>query len=173
MTREIFPRKRDEIKPPSNLLLLLESERVKSLREREMADIDMKSLRNAQAISEIQDTLNRGKSLRGKSARAIGFHLTAESLKKLNRSQELADIRNLQRETASANYLLDGRDRLRILEEKTKYLLDEDDLTAPLNSLSRELKGYEQKSSNYFLDKRYRHPTRPRRLYGCLGIRPA
>ena len=171
MTREIFPRKSEEIKPPSNLLLLLESARVKSLREREMANIDMQSLREAQTIAEIQDKLNQGKSLRGKSARAIGFHLTAESLKKLNRSQELADIR--KKETVSANYLLDSRDRLRILEEKTRYLLDEDDLTAPLNSLSRELKGYEEKSSNYFLDKRYRHPTRPRRLYGCLGIRPA
>ncbi|CAD1469877.1 unnamed protein product [Heterotrigona itama] len=168
VTREIFPRKPEEIKRPSNLFLLLESARVRSLRE--MANIDIQSLRDAQVISEIQDTLSRGKSLRGKSARAIGFHLTAESLKKLNRSQELADIR---KETASANYLLDGRDRLRILEERTKYLLDEDNLIAPLNSLSRELKGYEEKSSNYFLDKRYRHPTRPRRLYGCLGIRPA
>lgn len=171
MTREIFPRKREEIKSPSNLPLLLESARVKSLREREMANIDMQSLRDAQTIAEIQDKLNQGKSLRGKSARAIGFHLTAESLKKLNRSQELAEYR--KKETASANYLLDSRDQLRILEEKTRYLLNEDDLTAPLNSLSRELKGYEEKSSNYFLDKRYRHPTRPRRLYGCLGIRPA
>ncbi|XP_043512698.1 paramyosin, short form-like [Frieseomelitta varia] len=170
VTREIFPRKPEEIKPPSNLLLLVESARVKSAREREMANINMRSLRDVQTIAEIEEKLNQGQSLRGKSARAIGFHLTAESLKKLNRSQELADIR--KKETASANYLLDSRDRLRILEEKTRYL-DEDDLTAPLNSLSRELKGYEEKSSNYFLDKRYRHPTRPRRLYGCLGIRPA
>lgn len=171
MTREIFPRKPEEIKPPSNLLLFLESARLKDLRKREMANIDFQSLRDVQTISEIQEKLNQEKSLRGKSARAIGFHLTAESMKKLNRSQELADIR--KKETVLASYLLDGRDRLRLLEERTKYLLDEDDLAAPLNSLSRELKGYEEKSSNYYLNKRYRDPTRPRRLYGCLGIRPA
>ncbi|KAK1128221.1 hypothetical protein K0M31_002692 [Melipona bicolor] len=151
VTREIFPRKPEEIKPPSNLLLFLESARLKDLRKREMANIDFQSLRDVQTISEIQEKLNQGKSLRGKSARAIGFHLTAESMKKLNRSQELADIR--KKETALASYLLDGRDRLRLLEERTKYLLDEDDLAAPLNSLSRELKGYEEKSSNYYLDK--------------------
>ncbi|KOX72602.1 Paramyosin, short form [Melipona quadrifasciata] len=116
-----------------------------------MANIDFQSLRDVQTISEIQEKLNQGKSLRGKSARAIGFHLTAESMKKLNRSQELADIR--KKETASVSYLLDSRDRLRLLEERTKYLLDEDDLAAPLNTLSRELKGYEEKSSNYYLDK--------------------
>ncbi|XP_071856052.1 paramyosin, short form [Bombus fervidus] len=175
VTREVFPRKFEEfrLKP---LPLLVDSARTKAEArqlEREMADIDFRSLRDVQHMSEVQDALDHGRSLRGKSARAIEFHLTAEAMKNLNKSQELADIRKYQRETASANYSWDCRDHLKLMEERTRNLLDEDRLTAPLNSLSRELKGYEEKSSNYYLDKRYRHPTRPRRLYGCLGIRPA
>ncbi|KAG6800578.1 paramyosin, short form-like [Apis mellifera caucasica] len=175
VTREVFPRKLEEIKlkplPP-----LVESARAKARArqlQREMADIDFQSLRDARTLSEVENALEFGKSLRGKSARAIGFHLTAEAYKNLNRSKELADIRKYQKECASSSYCWDTREHLRHIEERTRNLLDEDRLAEPLDSLSRELKGYEEKSSSYFLDKRYRHPTRPRRLYGCLGIRPA
>ncbi|XP_017758959.1 PREDICTED: paramyosin, short form-like [Eufriesea mexicana] len=175
VTREVFPRRLEEIKLKP-LPLLVESARVRSqLRqiEREMADIDLQSLRDAQIMSEVQSALDHGKSLRGKSARAIEFQLRAEALKNLNKSQELADIRKYQRENAAANWAWETKEHVKLIEERTRNLLDEERLAAPLSSLSRELKGYEEKSSNYFLDKRYRHPTRPRRLYGCLGIRPA
>ena len=175
VTREVFPRKLEEIKLKP-LPLLVESARAKARArqlQREMADIDFQSLRDARTLSEVENALEFGKSLRGKSARAIGFHLTAEAYKNLNRSKELADIRKYQKECASSSYCWDTREHLRHIEERTRNLPDEDRLAEPLDSLSRELKGYEEKSSSYFLDKRYRHPTRPRRLYGCLGIRPA
>ncbi|XP_017797515.1 PREDICTED: paramyosin, short form-like [Habropoda laboriosa] len=178
VTREVFPRSFEEnrLKP---LPLLVKSAYARKEAEqihREIANINMQSLKDIQNMSEIQSAFDHGKSLRGKSAKAIEFHLRAEALKNLSKSQELADIRKYQRENASCvNTVWDNREHLRLMEERTRNLLDEDAITAPLNSLSRELRGFEEKSSNYFLDKRYRHPRllRPRRLYGCLGIRPA
>ena len=106
VTREVFPRKLEEIKlkplPP-----LVESARAKARArqlQREMADIDFQSLRDARTLSEVENALEFGKSLRGKSARAIGFHLTAEAYKNLNRSKELADIRKYQKECASSRH---------------------------------------------------------------------
>lgn len=132
-----------------------------------MADIKLQSLKDIQDVSEAQSALDHARSLRGKSARAIAFQLTAGALKNLSESQELADIRKTQWENLSV--LRDGREHLRLAEERTRNLLDEETLAAPLNRLSKDLRGYEQKSSSYFLDKRYRHPARPTRLYGCLG----
>ncbi|XP_017892716.1 paramyosin, short form-like [Ceratina calcarata] len=175
VTREVFPRRLEQIRLQP-LPLLVDSARVRSEArqiQREMADIDFQSLRDVQNMSEVQSALDHGRSLRGKSARAIEFHLRAEALKNLSKSQELADIRKFQRENRAANLIMDTRNHLRMMEERTRDLIDEDRLAAPLNCLSKELRGYEEKSSNYFLDKRYQHPTRPRRLYGCLGIRPA
>ncbi|XP_076748613.1 paramyosin, short form [Xylocopa sonorina] len=172
VTREVFPRRFEEVKLQP-LPLLVDSARVKAeLRQAEREMANMQALRDVQNMSEVQSALEHGKSLRGKSARAIQYHLWAESLKNLSKSQELADIRKYQRECASsANLAWDARERLRLLEDRC--MLDADRLAAPLDSLRRDLRGYEEKSSNYYLDKRYRDPTRPRRLYGCLGIRPA
>lgn len=173
VTREVFPRKLEEIRLRP-LPLLVESARIRSEArkiQREMADIDLQSLKDVQNMSDVQDAFDHGKSLRGKSAKAIEFHLRAEALKNLSKSQELADIRKFQRENLSV--LWDGREHLRLMDERTRNLIDEDRLTAPLNCLSRELKGYEEKSSNYFLNKRYQRLLRPERLYGCLGIRPS
>ncbi|XP_076231700.1 paramyosin, short form [Calliopsis andreniformis] len=168
VTREVFPRKLEQIR--AKPLLFLNSARVRADSrqiQREMAEINLRSLKDVQTLAEVQDTLDRGKSLRGKSARAIEFQLRAEAMKTLNMSQQLADIRKYQRENLSSVW--DGREHLRLVEARAQNLIDEEKLTAPLNSLSRQLRGFEEKSSNYFLDQRYRHPTRPRRLYGCLG----
>ncbi|XP_046141282.1 paramyosin, short form-like isoform X1 [Osmia bicornis bicornis] len=173
VTREVFPRKLEEVRLRS-LPLLVQSAVVRNRArqiQRDMANIEFQSLKDIQNMSEVQDALDHGRSLRGKSAKAIEFHLRAEALKNLTRSQELADIRKYQRENMSV--LWDGRDHLRLMEQRTRNLIDEDKLTAPLNNLSRELRGYEEKSSNYFLNKRYQRLLRPARLYGCLGIRPA
>ncbi|XP_043256069.1 paramyosin, short form-like [Colletes gigas] len=168
VTRELFPPRTREFRLRS-LPLLVDSARIRSQArqiQREMAAIDLQALRDVQTMADVQSALDHGKSLRGKSARAIEFQLTAEAMKNLNVSQQLADVRKCQRENA----LWDINDtRLRLLEDRTRNLLDEERLAAPLDSLSRDLKGYEQKSSNYFLNKRYQDPTRPRRLYGCLG----
>lgn len=168
VTREVFPRRLEQIRLQP-LPLLVESARVKSEArqiQREMAAIDLQALRDVQTMNEVQNALDHGKSLRGRSAKAIEFQLTAETLKNLNRSQQLADIRKFERENA----LWDERKTyFGSLEERTRNLLDEERLAAPLNNLSRDLRGYEKKSSNYFRNQRYRDPTRPRRLYGCLG----
>lgn len=135
--------------------------------QRDMAAINLQSLKDVQTMAEVQNVLDHGKSLRGKSAKAIEFQLRTEALRNLNKSQELADIRKYQREDLST--LWDGREHLRVIQARAQHLIDEDRLTAPLNSLSRQLRGFEEKSNNYFLDQRYRRPNRPRRLYGCLG----
>ncbi|XP_054004442.1 paramyosin, short form-like [Hylaeus anthracinus] len=177
VTREVLPRRLEGYTRLHSFPLFVESARVRSQArqiQRDMASINLQALKEVQALSESQRTLDRNKSLRGKSARAIEFQLTADALRNLATSQQLADIRKYQMERS----MWDGREtHLKLLEQRTKDLLenrtrdllDEERLTAPLNSLSRELRGYEQKSSNYFLDQRYRDPTRPRRLYGCLG----
>lgn len=169
VTREVLPGRLEKVRlSPWNLFL--ESSRVRSEArklQREMASIDLQCLRDMQALTEARTTLDQAKTLRGKSAKAIAIQLHAESLNNLKKSQELADIRRSQ---LLDQAIWEGREQLRHSRELTRYLdIDEARLTAPLDTLSRELKGYEQKSSNYYMDKRYRHPSRPTRLYGCLG----
>nr|XP_033322660.1 paramyosin, short form-like [Megalopta genalis] len=169
VTREVFPGRLEatRISPWS---LFVQSARVRSEArqlQRKMAEIDLQCLRDMQALTEARTTLDQAKSLRGKSARAIEIQLRAEAIANLNRSQQLADLRKAQ---LLDEAIFDGRERLWLSRELTRKLdIDEDRLTAPLGCLSRELKGYEKKSANYLLNQRYRDPTRPRRLYGCLG----
>lgn len=139
----------------------------KQIQQQTMSDMKMQALKDVQMMTEGRDVLEHGRSLRGKSARAIGFQLVTESLQKLSKSHELADIRKVQKETVQT--LLDDRAHGRLIVERTKALLDEDKLTQPLNKLSKELRGFEQKSSDYFLDKRYRDRARRELLYNCRG----
>ncbi|XP_076664925.1 paramyosin, short form [Andrena cerasifolii] len=153
VTREVFPRSLAEIRLRP-FPLLVDSARVRCEArqiQREMADIKLQALKDIQNMSEAQSTLDHARSLRGKSARMIAFQLTAGALKNLSQSQELADIRKTQRENICV--LRDGEEHLRLAEERTRHLLDEETLAAPLNRLSKDLRGYEQKSSSYFLDK--------------------
>lgn len=140
---------------------------VKQIRQETRSDIKLQALKDVQRITEGRDVLEHGKSLRGKSARSIGFQLVTETLKNLSKSQELADIRKFQRETVVQNFLDDQAHHDRLIDERTKALIDEDKLIQPLDKLSKELRGFEQKSSNYFLDKRYR--DRARLLNKCRG----
>lgn len=132
-----------------------------------MNDIKLQALKDVQVMTEGQDILEHGRSLRGKSARAIGYQLMTETLKNLSKSQELADIRKSQQETVHTFW--DNRARGRLIDERTKALIDEDKLTQPFDTLSKELRGFEQKSSNYFLDTRYRDRARRELLYKCRG----
>lgn len=133
-----------------------------------MSDIKMQALKDVQMMTEGRDVLEHGRSLRGKSARAIGYQLVTESLKKLSKSDELADVRKVQKETVQT-LLGDRAHGGRLIVERTKALLDEDKLMQPLDKLSKELRGFEQKSSDYFLDKRYRDRARRELLYNCRG----
>lgn len=119
-----------------------------------LAAIEMQALKDIQVLKEAQENLDHGKSLRGKSARAIEIQLRTEALKNLSKSQELADIRKYRTEMSNAHW--EGRDHSKLMEERAKLILDEARLTEPLDILSKELRGYEKRSSNYFLDKRYR-----------------
>lgn len=139
----------------------------KKIQQEAFSDIKLQALKDVQAMTEVQDALDHGKSLRGKSARSIEFQLRAEALKNLSKSQELADIRKFQRETV--HFLWDDKEHGRLMDERTKALIDVDKLTQPLNLLSRELRGFEQKSNNYFLDKRYRDRAKREFLYDCRG----
>lgn len=140
---------------------------VKEIQQEARDDIKLRALRDVQMMTEVNDALEHGKCLRGKSAKAIEFHLRTEALKNLSKSQELADIRKFQRENVHS--LWDDTAHGRLMSERAKVLIDEDKLTQPLDALSRELRGFEQKSSNYFLDKRYQDRARRELLYGCRG----
>lgn len=140
---------------------------VKDIQQEAMSNIKLQALKDVQMMTEMNDELEHSKSLRGKSAKAIEFHLRTEALKNLSKSQELANIRKFQRETMHS--LWDDTARDRLMNERAKNLIDEDRLTQPLDTLSRELRGFEQKSSNYFLDKRYQDRARRELLNGCRG----
>lgn len=119
-----------------------------------LADLKMQALKDIQMLKEVQEAMDRGKSYRGKSAKAIEFQLRTEALKNLSKSRELADIRKYRIETGCAS--AEEIDRSKLIEKRAKLIFDEGKLTEPLDILSEELRGYEKKSSNYFLDKRYR-----------------
>lgn len=140
---------------------------VKEIQQEAMSDIKLQALKDVQMMTEVNDALEHGKSMRGKSARAIEFHLRTEALKNLSKSQELANIRKSQRETVHS--LWDDTAHGKLMNERAKALIDEDKLTQPFDTLSRELRGFEQKSSNYFLDKRYQDRARRELLNGCRG----
>lgn len=140
---------------------------IKEVQREAVKDIKLRALKDVQMMTQVHDVLEHGKSLRGKSAKAIELQLTTEAMKNLAKSQQLADIRKFQRETVHS--LWDDETRVKLMEERTKSLIDEDKLTQPLDTLSRELRGYEQKSSNYFLDKRYQKRMRQELLHGCRG----
>ncbi|XP_011156108.3 uncharacterized protein LOC105193384 [Solenopsis invicta] len=140
---------------------------VKEIQQEAMSDIKLQALKDVQMMTEVNDAVKHVKSMRGKSAKAIEFQLRTEAIKNLSKSQELADIRKFQRETVHS--LWDDKAHSRLLNERANALIDEDKLTQPLDTLSRELRGFEQKSSNYFLDKRYQDRARRELLYGCRG----
>lgn len=118
-----------------------------------MADLYVQTVRNNEMVKTVKQALHHGKSLRGKSAKAIEFELKAESMRNLSTTTELADIRKYQRETLQT--LWDERDHERMMEDRTRAIQDEESrITAPLDDLHKELKELEIRSSTYFIDKR-------------------
>ncbi|XP_026823775.1 paramyosin, short form-like [Ooceraea biroi] len=170
VTKEIFPHTGEDLKRLPMPLMFASSRargEFKEIQQETVNDIKLKALKDVQLMTQVHNALDYGKNLRGRSAKAIEFQLRAETMKNLTKSQELADIRKFQREVMHSPWDDKGYDRL--IDERTKSLIDEDKLTQPLDTLSRELRGYEQKSSNYFLDKRYQNRARQELLHGCRG----
>jgi len=168
VTKDIFPRTGEDLRRLPMPLMFASSRARGEVREMQtVSDIKLQALKDVQTIGQVHDALEHGKKLRGKSAKAIEFQLTSEALRNLAKSQELADIRKFQRETVQS--LWNDQEHGRLIHERTKNLIDESKLMQPLDMLSRELRGYEQKSSNYFLDKRYRNRARQELLHGCRG----
>lgn len=118
------------------------------------ADMNLQALKDVQALSEIEDALHHGRSLRGKSAKAIEYQLKTSALRNLTRSQELADIRKFQRE--SVHVLWDESDHHRMMDDRFRSLMDVEKSTEPRTTiLNKEMQTYDKTSSQYFLDKRY------------------
>ena len=150
VTKEILHRKLDTIpletlRPRRKYFLEAEIQ--------EMADRELQSLKDVQEMSTINDAFEHGKSLRGKSAKSIEMQLKTEALKNLSRGHELADIRKWQREAVQVYW--EESEHHKVMEERQKNLTDMEKISAPLSALKKELKGFEEKTSNYFLDKRY------------------
>lgn len=170
VTKEIFPRTGVNLRRLPMPLMFTSTRGRSEIKETQQQGVDIKlrALKDVQVMAQAHDALEHGKSMRGKSAKAIEFQLRTEAMKNLIKSQQLEDIRKFQGEAVHS--LWNVRAHGRLMDERTKSLLiDEDKLTQPLDTLSRELRGFEQKSSNYFLDKRYRNGTRRELLHGCRG----
>ena len=118
-----------------------------------MADQELKALRDVQEMAKINDAFEHGKSLRGKSAKAIEMQLKADALKNLSRGHELADIRKWQREAVHEYW--EESEHHKKMDERQRNFTDMEKISEPLFTLKKELKGFEEKTSSYFLDKRY------------------
>lgn len=147
-----------------------------------MADLSVQNIRNMQMIKDVKQALEHGKSLRGRSARSIEFHLKADALKNLSKTEEIADIRKYQRESAQA--LWDERDHEGMMQERARRFYKTEEDFDHLDELSGELKTLECRTNSYFLDKRYQNKQKkrnernnyikttktPRPLYRCTVL---
>lgn len=150
MTKEILEDRLDTfaletVKPQKKVVLENEI--------KEMSGREIQSLKDMQEMSMIDEALDQGKSFRGKSAKAIEMQLTTEAFKNLSRAHEVADIRKWQKETVHT-YREESEHR-QIIEELQTNLTEMEKISEPLSALKRQLKNYEEKTSNYFSDTRY------------------
>ena len=118
----------------------------------EMAGLRSQALKDVQTAHEVRDAYEHGRHLRGKSAKAIEYQLKSNALMNLSKAEELADIRKYQREVV--HVLHDEAEHHRMMDERLRNINDLENITEPLVALSHDMKCYEKKSSNYFLEKR-------------------
>lgn len=145
VTKDVFPRKPP---PPRPIDVRSKSE----LRDNQiMSDFDLGALQDVPSMTTVMDALHRGRRLRAKSAKAIEFQLEAEAMQNILRAQELADVRKLRRN--AVHVVVDERSNSRFMSERSIDMEDENFLE-PLDTLNREPKGFEQKSSTYWSNKR-------------------
>ncbi|XP_067003971.1 paramyosin, short form [Anabrus simplex] len=88
----------------------------------------------------------------GKSAKAIEAQLLSQGLQNLS-SNTSVDIKSFQRKAVVSSH--DTREHERLMEERRNVQLEEEQRTKPIDELKLELQGFDKKTSNYFLDKRY------------------
>lgn len=117
-----------------------------------MANLRSRALRDVQINEEVRDAYHQSRSLKGKSAKAIEYQLKTNALLNLSASEELADIRKYQRE--AVHLLNDEVERQSVMQDRLRHLVDLEKITEPLIALSREMRNYESKSTEYFMDKR-------------------
>lgn len=104
---------------------------------------------------EIEEELKRDQKLyRGKSAKAIEVQLLSKSRRSVTERVEKKNVRQLQ------NQLLLGTiskhdfvGHLEFMDKRMQKQLEES-ITVPLESLSTELKCFDRRSTNYFIDQR-------------------
>ena len=119
---------------------------------KEMAGLRDQALRDLQVDTDIREIVEHGKQLRGKSAKAIEYQLKTNALLNLSKSEDLADIRKLQRDTV--HVLHDEVEHAVMMKERNRNLIELERITEPLVTLSQEMRSFEKRNSSYFLDKR-------------------
>uniref|UniRef100_A0ABD2XQ82 Myosin tail domain-containing protein n=1 Tax=Trichogramma kaykai TaxID=54128 RepID=A0ABD2XQ82_9HYME len=122
--------------------------------DEEVDEEDMAALREMHAETEICEALEHGRELRkkgSKSAKAIEFQLKAQALQNLSQSEELCDIRKMQRDTV--HVLHDEVEHTMMMRERNRNLCELEKITEPLIALSREMKSFEKRNASYFSEK--------------------
>lgn len=90
------------------------------------------------------------KFLRGKSAKAIEATLLSESMKNISSTTSM-DIKSFQRNQVINTH--DSRAHAKLMNARAQNQIDAEFLK-PLSDLKGELKSFDNKNSNYFMDKR-------------------
>ena len=137
-----------EVKKTKKNKLVAQIDKIKS----RMADHDD---HNADLDSKVVEGLKSAqKYLRGRSAKGIEAQLLSESYKNVSEGViRDIDIKKYQRNAFVNTYSCSAHAQL--MTKRMQTQLDES-FSKPLDELSHELKGFDKKTSAYFLDKRWR-----------------
>lgn len=123
---------------------------IKSLKSKMSDDIDY----DPKADKDVELALKSAqKHLRGRSAKAIEAYLRSESMKNIAQGVEfdLSDIKKFQRNRVVNTHDFAGH--LRVMDKRMQQQLEES-FVEPLDNLSNELKGFDKRTTMYFVDKR-------------------
>lgn len=116
------------------------------------------------SISEDEEFRNTAKMLRGKSAKSIADTLVTRSLKNISDATEM-DAMNIKTfESHQKVAAHNARVYTKMMETKTTSHLDESFLQ-PLTCLKCDLKTFDHKSTNYFMDTRLKYPSNIRTYF--------
>jgi hypothetical protein len=92
--------------------------------------------------------------LQGKSAKGIEAHILAESLRNVSPNTGI-DIKAFQRRAELSTH--DSQEHTRFMQQRQKIQKEETSITQPLDELKAQLKGFNEKTSQYFEEKRYQY----------------
>lgn len=91
--------------------------------------------------------------LKGRSARGIAAQLLSETYKNLSKNTEM-DIKGFLRKSAAITGVHDSIQHRIDMTSREFKINEQDKFLKPLDELRWELKGFDTKTTNYFLDKR-------------------